>query len=399
MYKLYIWLIYTLSDLHIYKLKATNIDSMETHKKEQKPIMAWGSQEPFDQECKVVWWSRVDNRYQVEVHRTSDRSGTLLIFDHENNDKVILTKSVNLSYGAKFGPDVMDVELWKGISIDAIDGKSNVEIAKTEDFKSNVRKFQEDMTHEEKLAIVRGIDKKIREEREKYSGSMSEHMLSDILKFERKAMLYEAADDLYSAALWYCTAASSSLHTLKSFDWTEELLLRAKNAVNNCPPEKNRGSGFGSAEEDIYYTKKSLEDLKKLPDEDISEIALFLEQESRKYNGTMPIEELDRVIFGEQLALLHLKLTDKVYKNKDPTGFAAQNFTFAAQTAIKNGNVEWARDLIKNAKDALANSVPGPQYSQYYFPNLANDISSLNDICQGTKTFESYIEEKRKALS
>ncbi len=372
---------------------------MEVHKREQKPIMEWASQEPFDKECKVVWWSRVDKRYQVEVHRNSERSGTLFIFDHENNNKIIASKDVNLSYGAAFGPDVMDVELWQGLSIDAIDGKSSAEAAKINDFKSNVRKFQKGMTNGEKLVVVREIKAKIKEERGKYAGTIDERALSEILAYEKKAMLYEAADDLYSAALWYVLAASSSLHTLKSFGWTEELLLRAENAVNNCPPEKNRGDGFGSAEEDIYHTKKRLEDLKKLSGEDISEIVAFLEQESKKYNSTMPIEELDSVIFSEQLALSHLKLTDKVYKNNDPSGYAAQNFTFAAQCAIKNGNKEWANDLIKRAKEALANSIPWPQYTKYYFPNLANDISNLSEVCNGNKTYESYIEEKRKALS
>ncbi len=372
---------------------------METQKKEQKPIMNWESQEPFDKDCRVVWWSRLDNRYQVEVQRSGEKTGTLIIFDHNDCDKAIFKSNVGLSYGALFGPDVMDVELWQNMATDAVDGKTKEREEKVSALKLTVRKKSSKMTKREILELKREIDGKIQEEEKKYSGTIKEHKLANILKLEKQAILYEVVDDLYSAALWYEFAASSALHTLKNLDWVEELLLKAEDAVNRCPQEKKRGNGFGSAEEDIYHTKKMLEDLKKLPGEDISEIIAFLEQEDKKYNGTMPIEELDSVIFYEQLALSHLKLTDKVYKNKDPTGFAAQNFTFAAQTAIKNGSMGWARDLIKSAKDALANSVPGPQHSKYYFPNLANDLSSLNAICEGADTFENYMAQKRKNMS
>ena len=83
--------------------------------------MAWESQEPFDKECRVVWWSRLDKRYQIEVQRSGEKSGILIIFDHNDGNKAIFKSNVNLSYGAVFGPDVMDVELWQNMATDAVD--------------------------------------------------------------------------------------------------------------------------------------------------------------------------------------------------------------------------------------------------------------------------------------
>ena len=62
---------------------------------------------------RLVWYSRLDQKFQVEVHRIDDRSGCLIIFDHVNQMSVIYTEHVDLSYGAVFGPDVADVRYWE----------------------------------------------------------------------------------------------------------------------------------------------------------------------------------------------------------------------------------------------------------------------------------------------
>jgi hypothetical protein len=90
----------------------------------RKPIMAWESQEPFDSNARVVWWSRVDDRYQVEVQRVDKSNGQLCIFDHVNNDVLIFEEPVALSYGAAFGPDVDDVDEWREIVLNAIDART-----------------------------------------------------------------------------------------------------------------------------------------------------------------------------------------------------------------------------------------------------------------------------------
>jgi len=70
----------------------------------------------------LVWWSRLDNRYQIEVQRTGERAGDLVIYDHSDGDKELLRESVGLSYGARFGPDVSDVEDWKERAVKFVDG-------------------------------------------------------------------------------------------------------------------------------------------------------------------------------------------------------------------------------------------------------------------------------------
>lgn len=81
-----------------------------------KPLMDWDSNEPYDEQGKVVWWTRFDGRYQVEVHAgplESEHRGHLLIWDRDRDLQLVHTTPVALSYGAKFGPDVADVSLWK----------------------------------------------------------------------------------------------------------------------------------------------------------------------------------------------------------------------------------------------------------------------------------------------
>lgn len=56
-----------------------------------------------------MWFAGLDNRYQIEVHRTGSHSGKLYIFNPKNKKEEIASWDVNLSYGAQFGPAVADV--------------------------------------------------------------------------------------------------------------------------------------------------------------------------------------------------------------------------------------------------------------------------------------------------
>ncbi|MBB1055836.1 hypothetical protein G6020_00130 [Dietzia sp. B19] len=82
-----------------------------------RPVMDWDSTEETDGDW-VVWWSRLDGRYQVEVLRDPESSnrGTLTIYDHSDDDTVVNTLQVGLAYGAVFGPDIDDVRAWEQIS-------------------------------------------------------------------------------------------------------------------------------------------------------------------------------------------------------------------------------------------------------------------------------------------
>lgn len=76
-----------------------------------KPLAKWEGNE--DLPDKLVWWTRLDGRYQIEVQRLSDRNANLFIFDHEDGDKLLLCEKVSLAYGAEFGPDISDVGWWE----------------------------------------------------------------------------------------------------------------------------------------------------------------------------------------------------------------------------------------------------------------------------------------------
>lgn len=71
---------------------------------------------------KLVWWSRLDNRYQIEVHYTDEYGkGILYIFDHQDGDKKIHQEDVGLAYGALFGPDAYDVDEWRNRAEGVVD--------------------------------------------------------------------------------------------------------------------------------------------------------------------------------------------------------------------------------------------------------------------------------------
>jgi hypothetical protein len=68
----------------------------------------------------IIWHTRVDKRYQVEVVRTGDQTADLVISE---GDKKLLTEQVGLSYDAIFGPDMADVETWRQRVITFIDNE------------------------------------------------------------------------------------------------------------------------------------------------------------------------------------------------------------------------------------------------------------------------------------
>ncbi len=84
------------------------------------PLAKWEDNDSVHD--RLVWWSRLDSKYQIEVQRTEDGKGaTLVVFDHTDNDKVVFSEPTSLSYGAIFGPDVSDVEIWKERSCNVVD--------------------------------------------------------------------------------------------------------------------------------------------------------------------------------------------------------------------------------------------------------------------------------------
>ncbi|EYT53155.1 hypothetical protein H483_0117695 [Dietzia sp. UCD-THP] len=84
--------------------------------------MDWNSTEPTDGDW-VVWWSRLDDRYQVEVTRDPDNTtrAKLTIYDRANNNAEVHAEQVDLAYGAAFGPDTGDVDQWMAIALNVVD--------------------------------------------------------------------------------------------------------------------------------------------------------------------------------------------------------------------------------------------------------------------------------------
>lgn len=83
------------------------------------PVMDWDSTEEIDGDW-IVWGSRLDSRYQVEVIRDPEISSraTLTIYDHSDDDAVVHTLQMGLAYGAVFGPDVDDVRaVWDVVRV------------------------------------------------------------------------------------------------------------------------------------------------------------------------------------------------------------------------------------------------------------------------------------------
>lgn len=72
----------------------------------------------------LVWWSRLDGRWQVEVQRRPEEyTATLAIFDHNDGNKLVHEEQVGLAYNAQFGPDVADVADWQVKAIEFADSR------------------------------------------------------------------------------------------------------------------------------------------------------------------------------------------------------------------------------------------------------------------------------------
>jgi len=87
-----------------------------------QPLATWtddASRHPL-----LVWWSRLDNRYQIEVQRTGQGTANLCIFDHNEGDKELLCEPTGLMYDALFGPDVDDVSKWQDRGVQFVDSLS-----------------------------------------------------------------------------------------------------------------------------------------------------------------------------------------------------------------------------------------------------------------------------------
>jgi len=90
----------------------------ETEPRTIKPLIEWDNPKMVNDA--VIWWSKLDERHKVEVHRDPEdgHSAQLHIFDHGDEGRLLHSEAVDLSYdGAVFGPDMDDVVSWREKSV------------------------------------------------------------------------------------------------------------------------------------------------------------------------------------------------------------------------------------------------------------------------------------------
>ena len=71
----------------------------------------------------IIWQSTLDNRYTVKVVRKDEYAGLLTVSD---GTTLLLEKLVTLSYGARFGQDMLDIDDWCEIARRCVDVKNTV---------------------------------------------------------------------------------------------------------------------------------------------------------------------------------------------------------------------------------------------------------------------------------
>lgn len=73
----------------------------------------------------IVWEAELDEKYKCKVYRMGTYNGALIITDMLG--KILLQKPVTMTFGARFGPDVDDVETWQEMCVDFADSQGTNE--------------------------------------------------------------------------------------------------------------------------------------------------------------------------------------------------------------------------------------------------------------------------------
>jgi hypothetical protein len=67
-----------------------------------------------------IWKVTLDSKYTCSVVRINKRGGNLQVVETATG-RTLLNQDVGLLYGARFGPDVEDVQKWESICIAVVD--------------------------------------------------------------------------------------------------------------------------------------------------------------------------------------------------------------------------------------------------------------------------------------
>ena len=87
----------------------------------------------------IIWSNILDRRYDCKVVRSSQHFGQLTIYDNELSH-YLYSEEVRLSFGAPFGPDVLDVNEWMNTIEKVVDGVPNVSVL--EDWQNSTLKSE-----------------------------------------------------------------------------------------------------------------------------------------------------------------------------------------------------------------------------------------------------------------
>jgi hypothetical protein len=68
----------------------------------------------------VIWEAVLDEKFRCSVTRINKRGGNLRVVETDT-DQELLNQDVGLMYGARFGPDIEDVEKWQSICVAVVD--------------------------------------------------------------------------------------------------------------------------------------------------------------------------------------------------------------------------------------------------------------------------------------
>lgn len=64
----------------------------------------------------IYWWSRLDERFQVEARRLPARKALLVAFDRANDDALIGRVVIEMIGDPRYGPDPDDIYGWQRIA-------------------------------------------------------------------------------------------------------------------------------------------------------------------------------------------------------------------------------------------------------------------------------------------
>jgi hypothetical protein len=67
-----------------------------------------------------IWQAELDGKFHCSVVRINKRGGNLQVVETATG-RILLNQDVGLLYGARFGPDLEDVDKWQDICVAVVD--------------------------------------------------------------------------------------------------------------------------------------------------------------------------------------------------------------------------------------------------------------------------------------